>query len=598
MTVPPSPAAAAAASAHSSAHVAAPASAATPVTTPAATAGEQFLQLLGARGVDWFLVNSGTDFPSIVEALAGAAGRGVSPGVRTLLVPHENVAVGMAYGATMVTGRPNAVMVHVNVGTANALCGLINAARENVPLLLAAGRTPVREAGVPGARSLNIHWAQEMFDQAGIVREHVKWDYELRDAEQLVTVVDRALAIATTEPRGPVYLALPREALAQAPVRPTPATTSLATPAAPVPDPHAMHELARLLGRARMPVIVTSRAGGDPKVVPALAALADRLAIPVVDFRPRYLSMPADAAMHGGFEIAPWLDEADLVIALDCDVPWIPSAKAPRDDATVVQVGSDPLFARYPLRGFRAELAIVATPATFVEALGRLASRVIEGIGDAAIEARHREIVKRRAARRAAVDAQVSQGAQADPMGLAFVSRTLARALPPDTLWVNEYSLVPAAMDLRVPGCFFGSSPVGGLGWGVPAALGAKLAAPERVVVAGVGDGSYEFANPVACHHAAAMHGLPILTVVLNNGGYGAVDRATRAMYPKGEAAAAADMPLVSLAPQPRFDEIVRACGGHGERVERAADLPGAIARALAAVREERRQALLDVRCA
>ena len=167
---------------------------------------------------------------------------------------------------------------------------------------------------------------------------------------------------------------------------------------------------------------------------------------------------------------------------------------------------------------------------------------------------------------------------------------------PTDAIFVNEYSLALPALGLTAPGSYFGSSPVGGLGWGVPAALGIQLAAPDRFVVAGVGDGSYEFSNPVACHHAAAMHGLPVLTVVLNNARYGAVERATRAMYPNGRGVRDG-MPLVSLEPMPRYAEVVAACGGHGERVETAAALPEALARAVRVIREEKRQALVDVAC-
>jgi acetolactate synthase-1/2/3 large subunit len=167
---------------------------------------------------------------------------------------------------------------------------------------------------------------------------------------------------------------------------------------------------------------------------------------------------------------------------------------------------------------------------------------------------------------------------------------------------VNEYSLIPAALRMEEPGSFFGPSPVGGLGWGLPAALGIKLARPDALVVAGLGDGCYGFANPVACHHAAAMHGLPVLTVVLDNGGYGAVQRATEAMYPQGEAilaqARSTPMPLVSLEPQPHFDQVIAACGGWGRRVEVHAELPEALAEAIEQVQVHRRQALLHVRCA
>src|SRR5262249_24542620 len=124
------------------------------------------------------------------------------------------LAVAMAHGAYLMTGAPQAVMVHVNVGTANAINLLANASRDRVPLLLMAGRSPIMEAGAVGARGRPVHWAQEMFDQAGMVREFVKWDYELKNPAQAAEVVARAVEAAMAPPRGPVYLTLPREALA------------------------------------------------------------------------------------------------------------------------------------------------------------------------------------------------------------------------------------------------------------------------------------------------------------------------------------------------------------------------------------------------
>ena len=122
----------------------------------------------------------------------------------------------MAHGYFLATGRPQAVMVHVNVGLANTVMGVINAARDNVPLLLLSGRTPAGEGGRTGSRDLPIHWGQEMRDQGAMVREVVKWDYELRLPEQVPELIDRALAIAMSPPMGPVYLSLPREVLCSA----------------------------------------------------------------------------------------------------------------------------------------------------------------------------------------------------------------------------------------------------------------------------------------------------------------------------------------------------------------------------------------------
>src|SRR5260221_11248507 len=174
---------------------------------------EAYLALLAERGVEFLFANAGTDFAPIVEAYAKAAHSGL-PAPKPLLATHENLALSMAHGYAAASGRVPAVMVHVSVGTANALCGVFNAARANVPILFTAGRSPLTEEGLPGARDTYIHWAQEMFDQAGMLREMVKCDYELRDGTQLETVDDRALTIATSPPGGPVYLSLPREVLA------------------------------------------------------------------------------------------------------------------------------------------------------------------------------------------------------------------------------------------------------------------------------------------------------------------------------------------------------------------------------------------------
>src|SRR2546429_6603189 len=238
-------------------------------------AAEAYLELLKDRGIDVFLGNAGTDFASLVEAFArfeSAGGRAPRP----MVVPHEFVAVSMAHGYYVAGGRPAAVMVHVNVGTGNASTAIITAARANVPIFMSAGRTPITEEGPPGARDLHIHWAQESFDQAAMLREYVKWDYELRTPVQVEAVVDRAFELMQAEPRGPVYLTLPREVLA---ARPGPMT--ITSPARRqsrserFPDPARIDEAARLLARADSPLILVSAAGIDPRAVAGLVELAE-----------------------------------------------------------------------------------------------------------------------------------------------------------------------------------------------------------------------------------------------------------------------------------------------------------------------------------
>src|SRR5438876_8381496 len=229
------------------------------------TTAEAYLELLKDRGIDVFLGNAGTDFASLVEAFArfeSAGGRAPRP----MVVPREFGAVSMAHGYYVAGGRPAAVMVHVNVGTGNASTAIITAARANVPIFMSAGRTPITEEGLPGARDLHIHWAQESFDQAAMLREYVKWDYELRNATQLESVVDRAFELMQAEPLGPVYLTLPRAVLAARPG----AMTITSPPrrqsrSERVPDPARIDEAARILARAERPLILVSAAGIDAR---------------------------------------------------------------------------------------------------------------------------------------------------------------------------------------------------------------------------------------------------------------------------------------------------------------------------------------------
>src|SRR5258708_1429444 len=167
-----------------------------PVTNPAARMpAESFLSRLADRGVEYVLANAGTDFAPIIEALSRHPGRNRKY-PRVITVPHENVAVAMAHGYYRVSGKPAVVMVHVTVGTANAVCALMHAARDNAPAILAAGRTPLTATGHAASRNRSIHWGQVMFDQGSLAREFVKWDYELRAGQPAESVVDRALDIA------------------------------------------------------------------------------------------------------------------------------------------------------------------------------------------------------------------------------------------------------------------------------------------------------------------------------------------------------------------------------------------------------------------
>lgn len=561
--------------------------------SPETVAGA-YLALLARRGVEILFGNGGTDFAPIIEAYAEAAQKG-TPVPRPILATHENLAVTMAHGYAMVSRRIPAVMVHVSVGTANMVCPAMNAARENVAILLTAGRSPLTEAGMPGSRDGYIHWSQEMYDQAGLIREFVKWDYELRNGAQLETVVERALAIAGTEPRGPVYLSLPREVLAERPASAEASAAPRLRAAAPAaPEGQAIEAAAKMLAGAERPLVIAANAGRDPGAFAALAAFAGRFAIPVAQHKPRYLALPSSHPMNLGYDPMRLVGDADVILVLESDVPWLPVRAAPPASCKVVQCGFDPLFSRIPIRGFPCDLGIVGGTAAI---LNELSSALDGRVSEERVLRRRTAAEERRAALAAEWAAARAAAARQAPIHPAWASHCLDGAKDADAIVVNEYTLQLEHCGFEHADSYFGSSAASGLGWGAGAALGAKLAAPDRQVVAVLGDGAYLFSNPVAVHHAAAMHGLPVLFVVMNNSMWGAVRGSALGMYPDGWAARSNEMPFTRLAELPAFETICAAAGGHGERVEDPGALPAGLERALAVVRDEKRQALLNVIC-
>lgn len=555
------------------------------------TAADAWLGLLAARGIEYLFANGGTDFAPVVEAYAKGQKQGW-PLPQVVIVPHENMGVAMAHGYAMVTGKPQAMMVHVGVGTANAINGLINASRQNVPVLFTAGRTPLTESGaVPAARNNYIHWAQEHFDQGGMLREFVKWDYELRHAEQVETVIDRALAIARSEPQGPVYVTLPREVLASSFPGGFSATSTIAPATPPAADPEALDEAAKILGAAQHPLLITASGGRTLESSRAIEQLASALGVAVIHYRPRHLALSTEHPMHCGWDPHALLKDADVVLVVDCDVPWIPKEGKPKPDAKVIHVGPDPLFAGYPLRGFRADLSLTGAVAPTLQALWRAAQK--QAVSVKQIEDRKKAITE--------LSNLIREKARGgvDPMPAAITGKWLSacvnKVLDDRTILVNEYPTVLEEMVIKEPGRYFGNPSAGGLGWGMGAALGAKLASPDKTVICAVGDGAYMFGNPTAVHYTSEAMRLPVLFVIANNARWAAVHRSTLATYPKGFAASEKAPPFATLEPSPRFEHVVQASGGYGARVSEPRELMPALEKALKVVKEEKRQAVLNV---
>ena len=554
-----------------------------------ATVAQSYMSALRACGISHVFANGGTDFAPIIEGILQnwEIGREMP---EFITVPHENVAVAMAQGYYKVSGKMAAVMVHVNVGTANTVCAVMNAARDNVPLLLAAGRTPLTESGHAGSRNIGSHWTQENFDQASVVREHVKWDYEMRAGQPVNTIVARAIDIAMSEPRGPVYLTLPREVLGNPELDAGPMPRARPFGAVPaVPSMDALEQAADMIAAAEYPVIVASSAA-RPNCFDALGAFALAHAIPVLTGS--QASLASSNPMNLGPVTASLLQAADVIVVINSVVPWIPRNVQPNSRAKIIHIGTDPHFSRIPFRGFEMDMAIAGEPGAALIMLNKILSMKLK-YKKPAIDSRRAEITKKHEAlldyRRVAINAAERQS----PISYVWVAHCINTVKSKNATVVEELGAPLPFLDVDDATGFLSTSS-GALGMGLGQALGAKVAVPDRQIITTVGDGSYMFGCPAAAHFVAQAEKLPTLTIVMNNAQWFAVRRATVSMFPDGLASRANSLPIVDLSPSADYEKITQAFGGYGERVGDPAKLIPAMERALDKVAQGQ-QATLNV---
>jgi acetolactate synthase-1/2/3 large subunit len=571
---------------------------AAPQRAPARTGAEAILQLLVASGVDYVFLNPGTDTAPIQEALVALAADGQRV---PALVPclYENVAMAAAHGYFLVTRQPQLVVVHVDVGTQNLGGNVHDAMRGEAGVIILAGRAPYTVDGhTPGGRDRPIQWQQDVTDQIGIVRGYVKWAHELARVDTLHQLLPRAVQLAASEPAGPVYMTAAREVLMEpldgdtVDLSMAQRTRPLVTPAG---DPTALEELADWLVAADAPLMIVGTTGRHPSAVAPLVELAELLGMGVVDTRGP-LNVPFDHPLVIDDANAA-IGAADALLLLDVDVPWIPRQVTPADGARIAQLDLDPLKATIAVWGFPVDLPIQADTSkalpSLVAAVERRATAELRARW-AARRARHEETHAAQQADRAAALAALRTRR---PIAAELVGAALAEHLPAESIVLDEMvtssEAVRKFLERREPGSLL-SAGAPGLGWALGAAVGVRLAAPDKTVVALVGDGSFVFGSPVAALWAAQQAAAPFLTLVLNNAGYNASKVPVLGLFPDGASRRANAFPGVRFPTPPDYAVLARSCHAYGERVDDPAELGPAIERALAAVRAGQ-AAVLDV---
>jgi acetolactate synthase I/II/III large subunit len=570
-------------------------------TVRVSSGAEAFLEQVRALGVVRYLfANTGTDHGPLIEALAKTA-REDPNDIQPIVVPHELAAVSMAHGYYNVTQKPQMVLVHTLPGTANALGGIINANSSNVPLFLVAGRTPITEGELRGGKSQNIHWRQESRDQGNIVREFAKWDYEVRTNQNLAAVVSRAYKIAMSEPRGPVYLNLPREWLCEQLESTQIFSESLAPATKMQADQASLEKAADLLMAAENPLIATKYLGRNPEAVAHLVELAELLSIPVVQ-QLDYVNFPTDHPLYIGYQTVKHAKDADVLFFIDIDVPWEPPSRSLlRSDVKIIHLERDPLFTAVPGWGFAADLAVTGCSEIALPILNSIVKAKLSARADmkTKLEERRKKTEAEHKAMIREVEARVQAAKNQKPISPIWLSKCIGDVMDDKTITINETitSRLTESITLNRAGSLFSVPPAGHLGWGLGAAIGTKLGAPDATVIAAEGDGAYMFSAPTACHFTAQKYRIPFLAVIYNNQAWNASINAARGLYPEGVAQRTRNFPGCDLSPSPQFELTAQACGAYAERVEEPDEVPRALQRALKVVKEERRQALLNVIC-
>ena len=567
------------------------------------TAAHYFLEGLVESGIEYLFCNLGTDHVSIIEEIA-RWDQGNRPRPPVITAPHEVVAVHMAGGYAIMTGKGQAVLVHVDAGTANAAMGMHNLCRGRVPVFLMAGRAPFTTRGeMIGSRDTYVHFIQDPYDIASIVRPYTKWEYCLPNGIVAKELLARGTAMMMSEPTGPVFMSLPRETLAEEieeeKVRSYPPARYGAV-AAGGAGPEVVARVAAEIMAADNPVAFCGYLGRKPEAVAALQELAMLAGIRIVSHYPVYLNCPTDSPAFAGYEPGALLKECDLGLLLDVDVPWVPTTHPHREDTFFIHVDVDAAKRDLPIWNFPGDIRVQGDCAIV---LGQVAA-AIRGMADAAYRAKVAERIANweapRVARQRRLAAMAEQTGEADNITVPFLMAELNKLLRPEDIVVNEAirngGHVQDFIERTLPQTYIGFAG-GGLGFSGGMALGVKLARPDNRVLQIVGDGSYHFGSPDAVYSVAQMHNLPIFTIVLDNRGWSAVKSAVNRVYPGGEAAKTDGFfsRLDKNAEVRRFEDVGRAFGAHGERVTEPADLAAALARCLARV-EAGQAAVLTVR--
>ncbi|KAF7196849.1 Benzoylformate decarboxylase [Pseudocercospora fuligena] len=543
------------------------------------TASFAFFEALWDAGVTHVFVNLGSDHPSIIEAIVKGQNEKQGQFPRIITCPNEMVALSMADGYARLTNKPQAVVIHVDVGTQGLGAAVHNASCGRAPVLIFAGLSPYTiEGEYRGSRTEYIHWIQDVPDQKSIVSQYCRYTGEIKRGKNVKQLVNRALSFAMSEPRGPVYLCGAREAMEEE-IEPYSVKQEHWTPAELGGlNTRQLEQVSKALVEAKEPLVITGYSGRNPHTVDALVQLADTVkGIRVLETGGSDLCFPhnhpASLGLRYGNDES--IRTADVILVLDCDVPWIPTQCRPRSDAKIFHIDVDTLKQQMPVFYIDAIARYkVDSETAIAQIVGYIKLTMQDIVSSQVFEDRWTALQASYRARLEKIAAQAKLGNDGT-FGTAYLTRQVRDACPPDTIWaieaVTNGPIVTDQIQPSIPNSYINCGG-GGLGWSGGGALGIKLATDfeaggtnkGKFVCQIVGDGTYLFSVPGSVYWIAQRYNIPVLTIVLNNQGWNAPRKSLELVHPHGEGSKVDNRALnISFAPTPDYSGIAKAASGH-----------------------------------
>ncbi|MCX5415675.1 thiamine pyrophosphate-dependent enzyme [Streptomyces sp. NBC_00059] len=548
--------------------------------------GDAVVSAFNAVGADYIFCSSGSEWAPVWESLARRHRDG-EPAPAYLDLTHETVAVGMATGYGLVTRRPQGVLLHAAPGLLQGSMAIHGALLAGVPMVVTSsesstyGDGPGQDPGGQWYRNLSIVGGPH-----GVAQPFTKWANEAASVHTLPTMITRAAELAWRAPAGPAYLNIPLEILLEdwdgREAKP------VVAPGSTHSSPEEVDPVARMIREAENPVIVTETAGREAGGFESLVAFAEAWNIPVVEPDSAVCgNFPRNHPLHAGSDIGPWMDEADLILLVNCRVPFYPPSRRP-SRATIVVIDEVPQRPHIAYQVLFADRYLEGNVANTLRQLAKRAKDFDEA-HQAAVAVRRAAQEERYAAEQTAIAAAEAEAERAegiDPVLVAATLRTLLDGKDPIVVdeTITHSRVVKRHLKTSAPDSYFYVQ--GGLGQGIAVALGARLAAPDRPVVFTVGDGAFTYNPVIQSYDASKAYGLPVLIVVFNNRVYKSMNLNHRRFYPEGAAAETGEWLGTDLHRLPRLAAFAEPFGMHTETVDTPDVLTSALERALKAVSE------------